>query len=102
MSELAERGFGKGNKGEVRRVPKEGELVLLKGENLPRSRWKIGIVQEARENPRDHKVRTVVVRTMGKARDSKNRTAKNTKYVPRVYTRSPSFLVPLEDAIDPI
>ena len=91
LGDLGERGFGKGNKGEVVRAPKEGEIVLLKGENLPRSRWKIALVTDAKPNVRDGKVRTVVVRTIGS--DGKT---------PTEYRRSPSFLVPLEGQVDPI
>ena len=92
MAELVDRGFGRKNKGEVQRAPKEGELVLLRGENLPRSRWKIAVVKEVKRSPRDDKVRTVVVRTLGGGK----------KNAPTEYRRSPSFLVPLEDHVDPI
>ena len=90
LGELSERSFGKHNKGDVKRTPMVGDIVLVKGERLPRKRWKIGVVIEACANNRDKKVRTVVVRIMGGASGDK----------PTELRRSPCFLVPLEDTVD--
>lgn len=44
-------------------MPKEGQLVLIKDENLPRLRWPIATVTSVNESERDKRVRSVMLRT---------------------------------------
>ena len=85
LQELTERHFqqklGKHNI----REPVVGEPVLLKGDFLPRNRWKTGVIKEVIRSRRDEKVRTVIVK-IPKGRGHKGGE----------YRRSPTHVVPLE------
>ena len=85
LQELSERHFAqKAGKDNIRE-PKEGEVVLLKGEHLPRNRWKLGVIKHIYRSSRDQKIRTVVVRIPeGKGHKGGE------------YRRSPKHVVPLE------
>ena len=67
------------------RVPKVGDICLLRKEKMPRCRWPLAIIERVDISSRDNAVRTVGVRTL------------NEKGKPSILNRSPSFLVPLEE-----
>ena len=84
LTQLSEMHLSDNRKKGVKDVPSPGEVVLLKNEKSPRRKWHLARVLEARENPRDGKVRTCVLLTC------------NDEGKPTILKRSPCFLVPLE------
>ena len=71
------------------RVPKVGDLCLLKLEVTPRRRWPLAVIERVDISPRDNKVRTVGIRTYNKDKGTVSHL-----------DRSPSLLVPLEEDIE--
>ena len=48
-------------KGEVRRKPKIGEIVIIKEENQPRAKWKVGRIQRLISSDIDEKHRAAQI-----------------------------------------
>lgn len=84
LTSLSERHLRQAQSKGVQAVPSVGEVVLLRREKTPRRKWPLARVLEAKENPRDGKVRTCVIQTH------------NEEGKLSIINRSPSFLVPLE------
>ena len=90
LNELAERHFSQKVGKEDIREPKEGEVVLLKGEPLmPRNRWKLGVIKQVNKSVKGNRIRSVVV----KVPEGKG-------YVGGEFRRSPKHVVPLEAELD--
>ena len=70
------------------RVPKVGDVCLLRKEKMPRNRWPLAIIERVDISTRDNQIRTVGVRTL------------NDKGKPSIINRSPTFLVPLEEDVN--
>ena len=89
LSELAERHFSQKVGKEDIREPKEGEVVLLRGELLPRNRWKLGVIKSVYRSVRGNRIRSVIVRVPeGKGHKGGE------------YRRSHKHVVPLEAEFD--
>ena len=71
------------------RVPKVGDLCLLKLEVTPRRRWPLAVIERVDISPRDNKVRTVGIRIYNKDKGTVSHL-----------DRSPSLLVPLEEDVE--
>ena len=65
-------------------MPKENDVVLVKGEKTPRREWRLGRVLSVTKGSRDGLIRGVKLLTT-------NQNGKRS-----ILNRSPSFLVPLE------
>ena len=75
------------------REPTVGEAVLVRNENLPRGRWKLGLIVGLKPG-RDGNVRSVTVRVVRGKRVTRRGNVKN---IPTIdLNRSPKHLVPLE------
>ena len=90
LNELAERHFTKKTGKEEIREPKEGEVVLLRGEpRMPRNRWKLGVIDQVHKSVKGNRIRSVIVRVPeGKG------------YKGGEFRRSPKHVVPLEAEYD--
>ena len=88
LNELAERHFSQKAGEEEIREPKVGEVVLLRGELLPRNRWKLGVIESVYRSVKGNRIRSVIVRVPeGKGHKG------------GLYRRSPKHVVPLEAEI---
>ena len=85
ITELHERHIRQRKQPTSDRVPKVGDVCLLRLEKTPRRHWPLAVIETVDISERDHKVRTVGLKTL-------NESGKVS-----VLKRSPSFLVPLED-----
>ena len=84
LTELHERHISQSKIKGVSRVPKVGDICLLKKEITPRRHWPLAIVERVDVSNRDGKVRTVGIKTH-------NSSGKVSRL-----ERSPTFLIPLE------
>lgn len=89
LNELAERHFSQKVGKENIREPKEGEVVLLRGEHLPRNRWKLGVIEKVHRSFKGNRIRSVIVKV-----------PKGKGYKGGEYRRSPKHVVPLEAELD--
>ena len=48
------------------RIPKLGQVVLIKDEKLPRRNWKLGRIMDVKVSNRDGKIREVTVQCLSK------------------------------------
>ena len=87
LTELNERHIRQRVQSKSDRIPKVGDICLLRQENTPRRHWPLATIERVDISPRDGKVRTVGVRTLN---ESGNITHLN---------RSPCFLIPLEEDV---
>ena len=72
------------------REPKEGEIVLLRGEPMmPRNRWKLGVIKQVNRSYKGNCIRSVIV----KVPEGKG-------YKGGEFRRSPKHVVPLEAEIN--
>ena len=67
------------------RIPKVGDVCLLRKEKIPRNKWPLARIERIDISSRDKQVRTVGIRTI------------NENGKPSFLNRSPTFLVPLEE-----
>ena len=90
LNELAERHFSQKKGQEEVREPKEGEMVLLRGEpRMPRNRWKLGVIKQVNKSFKGNRIRSVIV----KVPEGKGNKGGE-------YRRSPKHVVPLEAEIN--
>ena len=85
LTELNERHIRQRKQPASARVPKVGDICLLRLEKTPRRHWPLAKVERVDVSERDGRIRTVAVRTH-------NESGKISHL-----ERSPSFLVPLEE-----
>ena len=85
LTELHERHMRQRKLSASDRVPKVGDICLLRKEKTPRRHWPLAIIEKVHICERDGKVRTVSLKTH-------NENGKIS-----IIQRSPSFLVPLEE-----
>ena len=84
LTSLTERHVKQGKTTAAYLTPKENDIVLVKNENTPRRKWRLGRILSVRKSERDGVIREVSLITTN---DEGKRS---------FIRRSPSFLVPLE------
>ena len=94
LTELYERHVKQGKTPVNMRIPKLGQVVLIKDEKLPRRNWKLGRIMDVKVSNRDGKIREVTVQCLSK----KAQNAEiNSGPLPSTFLKkSPCHLVPLE------
>ena len=90
LTSLFERHSTQGKCPSNPKIPKIGDIVLIRGEKLPRREWKVGRILDVKYG-RDKKIRECKVQTLSK----KGRKTEG-NFSQQILNRSPSFLVPLE------
>ena len=94
LTELYERHVKQGKTPINMRIPKLGQVVLIKDEKLPRRHWKLGRIMDLKISNRDGKIREVTVQCLSKRAQNSEIT---TGPLPSTFLRkSPCHLVPLE------
>lgn len=73
------------------KIPKIGDIVLIRNEKQPRRNWKLARILEVKVSQRDNKIRECKVQTLSK-KGRKNID----NFSKTILRRSPNFLVPLE------
>ena len=94
LTELYERHVKQGKTPINMRVPKLGQIVLVKDEKLPRRHWKLGRIMNTKISDRDGKIREVTVQCLSKRAQNAEITSGP---LPSTFLKkSPCHLVPLE------
>ena len=94
LTELYERHTKQGKTPINMRVPKLGQIVLIKDEKLPRRCWKLGRIMDVKISQRDGKIREVTVQCLAKR--AHNSEILNGPFPSTFLNKSPCHLVPLE------
>ena len=94
LTELYERHTKQGKTPVNMRIPKLGQVVLIKDEKLPRRQWKLGRIMSLKISDRDGKIREVTVQCLSKR--AQNAEITHGPLPSTFLKRSPCHLVPLE------
>ena len=94
LTELYERHVKQGRTPINMRIPKLGQVVLVKDEKLPRRHWKLGRIMDLKISNRDGKIREVTVQCLSKR--AQNADIVSGPLPSTFLKKSPCHLVPLE------
>ena len=94
LTELYERHVKQGKTPINMRIPKLGQVVLVKDEKLPRRHWKLGRIMDLKISNRDGKIREVTVQCLSKR--AQNANIVSGPLPSTFFKKSPCHLVPLE------
>merc|ERR1711972_405738 len=94
LTELYERHVKQGRTPINMRIPKLGQVVLVKDEKLPRRHWKLGRIMDLKISNRDGKIREITVQCLSKR--AQNAEIVDGPLQKTFLKKSPCHLVPLE------